>query len=110
MASALARSSKPSSMPEAEAEVEAAGEGLEIGEGLVAATAVIEPESMPPLQIGAELDVGDQLAVHRLPEQAVELLAIFLVVGRLVGLAEVEIPILRPLQLGVGAARGRASA
>ena len=63
----------------------------------------------PARQIGAELDVADQLAVDRLAEQPPSSSTIFVVGRRLAGLAEVEVPILRGLQAGASAA-GRASA
>ena len=47
---------------------------------------------MPPREIGADRDVADQLPVHRLREEPVELLDIFLVGAPVRRLGEVESP------------------
>ena len=51
------------------------------------------PESMPPRQVGANRNVTDELALHSLMEQAVELLQVLLVRRATVILGEVKVPV-----------------
>src|SRR5688572_15797167 len=98
MASALARSSKPSSMPEA------AGKGLEIGKGLRRDRSD-RSRVHAAAEVAAELDIGDQLTRHCLAEQPLQLFAILPIVSQLIRFAKVEVPVTSAVELRLGFAK-----
>ena len=73
-------------------QIEATGEGANIGQlfrGKRGDRAGIHAAR----QVGADIDIADQLPVDGLAEQAIEFLDTFLLIDRVVGFAEAKIPI-----------------